>query len=317
MAATSKVTSTDHVAQTTYQARQAAFLDNYYREGTDVLGFWHVVFLRSSAMARTAPSVSKEVFFSNHRPTKQLRTRYCSHATDQRAVYHDTTTDREQRRRTRKLHARITTCDSSSSSSERTCQRTNETIERLSCFSYLPVTLSQVTHVTANPPWPRNKVPIRGTKQQATPWTEFGGSRSYTRGTIDSQAGAAWGASTIRNVETSSWARYVKHPCLSTGFLLPLPPWFLPLSYVTESRTTSNGRDIPRATIQHQKKKKKRKSVTLRGNNFDTLFVSNERVRVCVIPDTFAAKGAIKVHSEKCTYDSTLEKRTTTRSKRS
>lgn len=65
--------------------------------------------------------------------------------------------------------------------------------------------------------------------------------------------------------------------------------------------------------------KKKEKNVTLRGNNFDTLFVSNERVRVrvCVIPDTFAAKGAIKVHLEKCTYDSTLEKRTTTRSKRS
>lgn len=65
------------------------------------------------------------------------------------------------------------------------------------------------------------------------------------------------------------------------------------------------------------RKKKRKKDVTLRGNNFDTLFVSNQRVCVCVIPDTFASKGAIKVHLGKCTYDATLEKRTTTRSKRS
>lgn len=59
-------------------------------------------------------------------------------------------------------------------------------------------------------------------QRQATPWTEFGGSRSYTRSAIDSQPGAAWGASTIRNVETSSsWARYVGHPCLSKTISLP------------------------------------------------------------------------------------------------
>lgn len=62
-------------------------------------------------------------------------------------------------------------------------------------------------------------------QRQATPWTEFGGSRSYTRSAIDSQPDAAWGASTIRNVETSSsWARYVGHPCLSKTILSPPVP---------------------------------------------------------------------------------------------
>lgn len=120
------------------------------------------------------------------------------------------------------------TCDSSSTSNKRTTangvyERTSDPVTRFVSLSHFrKLTTWLRAHLDHEARW-------RGCEtQQATPWTEFGGSRSYTRSAIDSQPGAAWGASTIRNVETSSsWARYVGHPCLSkTISLLPSLPFF-------------------------------------------------------------------------------------------